>query len=123
MKRPYDAIIWWEIRRIPFNIILFVVGLLAIIIAVIIGDNFVEPGEDVIEPALMIVGSIFYGVIANICYTMGWVTELLWSDCNTSLTESIRPKIFRKGLVFSIVITFSPAILWIIIGSISYINR
>jgi hypothetical protein len=29
MQRPWDAIVWWELRRIPFNIFVLVTGVLS----------------------------------------------------------------------------------------------
>jgi hypothetical protein len=120
MRRPWDAIIWWEFRRIPFNIIIFVVGILSLGSILLIGSYFVTPGEDVIEPLAMIFGVIVYGVIANLAYTLGWVTELLWSWGDTERTESLRRRIFWLGVVFSVGLTLLPAVLiplaWIIFG-------
>src|SRR5436309_105001 len=76
MRRRWDTIIWWELRRIPFNVLLFVVGILSLGSILLIGSYFVTPGEDVIEPLAMIFGAIVYGVFANLAYTLGWATEL-----------------------------------------------
>jgi hypothetical protein len=50
-------------------------------------------------------------VAANLCYSLGWITELLWSWGDTSRTEALRPKIFRLGIVTAIVLTLLPGIL------------
>jgi hypothetical protein len=120
MKQPFDAIVWWEIRRIPYNLILLVAGILTIAIILFIGGHFVKPGEDVIEPLGMLFGGICYGIAANLLYTLSWITEILWSGGDTSRTQVLRSKVFRKGLIFSIIITFLPAVLipaaWVIFG-------
>jgi hypothetical protein len=79
MKRPWDAIVWWEVRRIPYNIVLALLGSVTGITVLWIGSHFVLPGEDVEEPLGMLVGAILYGIAANIFYTLGWISELLWS--------------------------------------------
>jgi len=119
-KRPWDAIVWWEIRRIPFNACLLVAGLVSGLVIELVGSRLVKPGEDVEEPLGIIVGVIGYAIAANLCYTISWISELLWSWGDTSRTEMMRKKIFRIGLAFSVAITLMPAILvplgWAIFG-------
>jgi hypothetical protein len=111
MQRPYDAVIWWEIRRIPFNAILLVTGICSFAVIEFIGASLVKPGEDVVEPLVAIFGGIFYVIMANLCYTLGWATELLWSGGDTRVTEAARPIIYRRGLLLSIAITAAPGVL------------
>src|SRR4051812_24880410 len=120
MKRPWDAIAWWEIRRIPFNLLVLAAGVLSILIIELIGTRLVKPGEDVEEPIGILMAVAAYAVAANLCYTLSWITELIWSRGDTSRTESTRPKLFRAGLIFSAALTLLPAILipaaWLIFG-------
>jgi hypothetical protein len=120
MKQPYDAILWWEIRRIPYNLILLAVGIITIVALELIGGYFIKPGEDVIEPPVILLSGICYGIMANLLYTLSWITEILWSGGDTSRTQALRAKIFRRGVIFSAAVTFLPAILipaaWIIFG-------
>jgi len=120
MRRPWDSVIWWELRRIPFNILMLVAGALSGAAIVLIGSHFALPGEDIIEPLLMFFGAIAYGVFANLAYTLGWITELLWSWGDTERTEAMRPRIFWVGVAFSVTLTLLPALLvpliWIIFG-------
>ena len=85
-----------------------------------IGAQLVQPGDDVVEPMAAIVAGTIFIVGANICYTLGWATELMWSGGDTSRTERVRPRIFRRGLIFSIVIEATPGVLiplmWMIFG-------
>jgi hypothetical protein len=68
----------------------------------------------------MFFGAIAYGVFANLAYTLGWITELLWSWGDTERTEAMRPRIFWVGVAFSVTLTLLPALLvpliWIIFG-------
>ena len=120
MRRPYDSILWWELRRIPFNGLLLAAGIFSFGVIELIGSRLIEPGEDVVEPLAVIFGGAAYVIAANLCYTLGWITELLWSRGDTSLTETIRPTIYRRGLMLSLVLTLSPAILvplaWAVFG-------
>jgi hypothetical protein len=120
MRRPWDAIIWWELRRIPFNILILIVGVVSLGSIILIGSYFVRPGEDVIEPLFALFGAVVYGVLANLAYTLGWVTELLWSWGDTQRTELLRRRVFWLGVAFSVGLTLLPGVLvpliWIVFG-------
>ena len=110
MKGSWDAILWWEKRRIAFNLVVLVAGILSILIVELIGSRLAKAGEDVVEPIAILMGVIVYAVAANLCYSLGWITELLWSGGNTSRTAELRPKVFRLGMILSIVLTLLPAV-------------
>jgi hypothetical protein len=120
MKRPWDSIAWWEKRRIPFNLLVLVAGAISGLIVEVIGSRFESSGEDVVEPIGIVFWVIAYAVSANICYSLGWITELLWSWGDTARTEVLRPKIFRFGVIVSIALTLLPGVLvllaWIFSG-------
>jgi hypothetical protein len=111
MKRPWDAIAWWEKRRILFNLAVLAAGVVSVLVIELIGSHLARLGEDVEEPIGILVGVIGYAVAANVCYSLGWITELLWSWGDTTRTEAFRPKIFRMGLGFSVVLTLLPGVL------------
>lgn len=67
MRRPWDAIVWWEIRRIPFNLLMLAIGLVSLYIFMLAGSHVLGPDADVGSPVL---GAIVYGLAANICYTL-----------------------------------------------------
>jgi hypothetical protein len=108
MKQPWDAIVWWEIRRIPFNLAIFVVGIVSGSIVAFAGSRRFGPEADFGNP---FIGIVLYGLAANLCYTLGWITELLWAWGDTGRTKQIRLKVFRIGLIFSSSLTLLPAIL------------
>jgi hypothetical protein len=120
VRRPYDAIIWWELRRIWFNVALTLTCACSFAILLGIGSRLVQPGDDVIEPLALIFGGVVFGVGANVCYTLGWITELLWSGGDTSRTEALRPAIYRRGLLFSLAVAAAPGVLiplvWLLFG-------
>jgi hypothetical protein len=107
MKRPWDAVAWWEIRRIPFNLLILALGLVSAFIVAVVGSQLFGSDADFGKPFIAV---MLYGLAANLCYTLGWATELLWTWGNTAQTETIRPKVFRLGLIFSASLTLLPAI-------------
>jgi hypothetical protein len=85
-----------------------------------VGSYFSTSGEDVFQPLGLIVGAVVYGLAANVFYTLGWVSELLWSGGDTSRTQAFRKRVFLIGLTVSGVLTLLPAVLipalWWVLG-------
>src|SRR5215831_11201846 len=115
MSKAWDVVVWWELRRILYNLALLAIGLGSIFAMEAIGGRMVQAGEDFVEPMFLLFGVIAYGIAANLCYTLGWITELLWSAGDISRTERVRPKIFRIGFCFSAGLTALPAALMVFI--------
>lgn len=107
MREPWDAVAWWEIRRIPFNLLILAAGVVSGFIVALIGGHVFKPDQDFGSPLLAVA---MYAVAANLCYTLGWMTERLWAWGNTAKTSAIRPKVFRIGLIFSVSLTLVPAL-------------
>jgi len=103
-----QVIIWWEIRRFLYNMIVFIAGFISTVIILIAssGSAHIEPGDDVIEPIMIPI----FAVLCNIAYTLGWLTEVF---INRSLTYG--PKMFKRGLYFTLFWVFLPSTIWAII--------
>jgi hypothetical protein len=119
-RSPWSTILWWEKRRLVFNLVILAAGIASIVSVYAVGSLFLNPGEDVEEPLGTIFGVILYGVAANACYTLGWFTELICDVGDSAFALAKREKLFRRGMIFSIVLTLVPGILipllWIIFG-------
>jgi hypothetical protein len=119
LKIPWNCIFWWEKRRFYFNALLLVAGIVSIGVLELVGGRLVQPGEDIEEPLGLVIGAIAFGVGANICYSLGWITELLWSWGDVSKTEALRPRIFSIGVWFSVALTFLPAAACLFVWTLS----
>ncbi|MBX9669592.1 MAG: hypothetical protein K2X93_18355 [Candidatus Obscuribacterales bacterium] len=98
----FDIIGWWEARRLPYNILVGIAG----IVTLLVWDIFrVANLSSLIWPA------IAYGIIANVCYTSGWMAELLARRLFKEKAEHFGPILFAIGLLFSMLITFGPSCL------------
>lgn len=66
-------------------------------------------------PLLEVFAAVAYGVMANICYTGGWIAELaMRSIYGPELADAYGARMYRFGLRFSLVLTFVPAVVcWI----------
>lgn len=110
-----EVIRWWESRRPFFNL---VVGCTGIVTCVLLGICAVTAEALVGEaiglpdgPLLAVFGIFFYGLLANLFYTGGWITELaLKTKLTTIRSSAFGLKAFRAGVAFSIFVTFCPAV-------------
>jgi hypothetical protein len=112
-RRWYSIILWWELRRIPYNFILLITGIAGLLlvyqfsrISGINVDSFFESGLPIIAFALG----------ANTGYTLGWVVELAAS--NLIDKKEFGPRMFLRGTIFSLVLCILPALAIIIFSSI-----
>lgn len=99
-RKWHEIILWWELRRIPYNIIMYFMGLLSFYL-----------GYVSIPLVYLIIG---FGL--NVLYTLGWIIELLFI---TRLKEKDRrinyPKYaFISYLTFSTLIVFAIPVLLLI---------
>jgi hypothetical protein len=101
----WEVVRWWEARRITYNLLVGVAGILSLILTVFVGSMAVKPGDDFEEPMGLIFFSIAFAITANVCYTSGWIVDLVRYRGGPSR------KLFRVGLIFSVVLALLPA-LW-----------
>ena len=107
-----QIILWWEARRLFFNIAVGLAGLMTVftlLISALIAEKLVhEPFGWPDSPLFAIIGVVLYALVANICYTGGWLAELIsrevWGDKAGSFAEIA----FTLGLVFSFLLTLLP---------------
>jgi hypothetical protein len=101
---------WWELRRIPFNIIIGVFGIicLAIFFVSIDTSGTLQPGEDAVEPPALFIAPF----AANICYTAGWLVDAPLRVVRPAIRPQFSPWLFRFGLGFSLFIISIPAVFW-----------
>lgn len=99
-RKWWKIILWWEIRRIPYNIIMYLVGLLSFCICFV-----------TIPLVYLIIG-----VLLNIVYTLGWIVELIFINKKTSknLKQNYPKYTFIIYLLSSAVFVLGYAILLII---------
>ncbi|HEV2134816.1 MAG TPA: hypothetical protein VGR47_11320 [Terracidiphilus sp.] len=109
---PYtrrEIVKWWEARRLRFNLWVGSVGLATWLLVLIVGSMAVKPGVDFEEPFMMIVGPIIYGVMANVCFSLGWIVD------TAVYRGHPRAALYKAGLIFSLILTALPGI-WAIVA-------
>jgi hypothetical protein len=101
---------WWELRRIPFNLIIGGVGVFsfAIFATSIYSSGHLQDGEDAVEP----MGLLLVPIAANIGYTAGWLVDAPLRFIRPTLRPNFTSVLFTVVLVVSLLVTCAPAALW-----------
>jgi hypothetical protein len=102
-RTPASLLRWWESRRLFYNKVVGMTGLVTLAGVIVMHPdraNFFAPG--------MVVAVLAYGVCANICYSLGWLAEMLASRIWGRQAPDMGPLLFREGLVLSVGLTLFP---------------
>jgi hypothetical protein len=107
---PESIIVWWEIRRIPYNVIVGITGLISFILFLvfILASGELSPGEDAIEPIALLAAPLLV-VPINMAYTLGWLTELGLRHFDIRVSG---PLLMKMGVGLSLLTVASPALYW-----------
>lgn len=102
----WQVILWWEKRRIPYNILIGTVGIISLILFMIFitNANVVKPGEDAVEPMAIFIAPI----LINICYTSGWIIELVLRTVFKS--PKLGTVLLKIGISFSLLMVLLPSL-------------
>ena len=111
-RRTAGAVIpWWESRRMAFNLIVGAAGCATVALTTLmlsLPGNF-GGGSPPLE--FLLGGSVVYGILANLCYCLGPITELTMYRLWGSEAPRAGPALFRQGLIFSVGLTLFPIVL------------
>ena len=94
---------WWETRRVPYNLLVGIAGLVSIAVcwlAVGVGGAFLDKPLQRPDPPLF--GIVFY--------SGGWLAELVWLRLWRIRQPRLAVLSFSLGLLFSILLTLLPAV-------------
>ena len=96
---------WWESRRLTFNVAVGATGLVTLGAMKFIA---LLPPFSENMPLLFWPGILAYGILANLFYSLGFVTEAAMQRVWHEETPRVGPALFRQGLVFSVGLTLLP---------------
>lgn len=112
-ERRVGAIIgWWEKRRLPYNVIVGATGLVTMSVGAVAAMLVAT-----LQPVDLFRGAIWWGVMANLCYTLGPVAEIALEKMFGGRLLPAGPLFFRAGVTIAVGVTLLP-ILLIIIGTV-----
>lgn len=101
-RSAWSVVGWWESRRMFFNAGVGVTGLVSVAVVNLLGPALRSPPE-------FPWGGIFvYGVMANLCYTLGPAADLLLRRVWGVRAAAVGPVLFRYGFAFSIGLSLLP---------------
>lgn len=113
-----SVVAWWETRRLLYNIIVFLVYHVSIILALFILALFPEPPEspkpdfdNEITIFSFLFCSILAGIFFNICYIAGWVIDGLLPEKYGNSAGKRPLCLWIAGIVFSVALCLFPAVL------------
>ncbi len=103
--RSHWAVIrWWESRRLLFNLSVGAAGLVTIAAGIFL--SALPPHSMPFSPPWILVP--IYGILANLCYTLGAPSDLLLRRVLGSRGAAVGQALFRYGFAFSIGLTLIP---------------
>jgi hypothetical protein len=106
-RTPVGILTWWESRRLIYNVIVGVTGIITL--GVIGAISFIPPGLPRLMPPIAAI--LAYGVLANVCYTFGPFVEIALERLWRERVLPVGPALFRQGLAFSVGLTLLPIII------------
>jgi hypothetical protein len=102
-RTTLSTIAWWESRRLKYNLVVGAAGIVTVMVTGLI--SLVPPGLPMAFDWRPIVA---YGLLANVCYSVGWFMELMMLRLIGKRAPAIGPAMFRQGLAFSVGLTLLP---------------
>ena len=108
-RTPLSSLRWWESRRLFYNKVVGAAGLVTAAGVSVV--SLLPPHPVPVAPLPLIAASVVYGVLANGCYSAGWLVELLARKVWGRQAPDLGPILFRQGLIFSVGLTLFPLLL------------
>ncbi len=117
---------WWELRRIPYNLIVGATGIMGAL--AMIGSGFIAESSgaeiEFPDPPLFVFAFIFfYGLMANVFYSAGWITEVIARWIWKERVEAYGEVAFIYGTLFSVLLTALPPILYTLIFCMAWFSN
>ncbi len=108
-RTPLSSLKWWESRRLFFNKAVGAAGLVTL--AGVSLFSFLPPRTSGGVDLGILAAAAVYGILANGCYTLGWVAEMVARMVWGRRAPDLGPLLFRQGLIFSVGLTLLPVLL------------
>ena len=114
----WQVILWWEKRRIPYNILIGAWGIVCLVVffVAIVNSRELKPGEDAVEPLALMAAPF----VINACYTLGWLVEIPVRAMFPGMQprERIGPRLMKAGVGLSLIGASLPAVIWVAIWAV-----
>jgi len=115
LQSAWQVIGWWEARRLVFNLIVGAAGIGTagiILIVALISERLLGGPIGMPDPPIVaVLGVVLFAAGANVCYTGGWLAELLVKRAWPDESEQFGASTFAMGLIFAVAVTLAPVVL------------
>ncbi|MBI1963355.1 MAG: hypothetical protein HY616_02680 [Candidatus Rokubacteria bacterium] len=122
-SHPAHVVAWWELRRLPYNVIVGATAALSLGVFFAVGFTCERaagvPLGFPTPPLLVAIAVLAYGVVVNVFYTGGWILELLVARLWRVSTPAFGPIAFTLWTTLSVVVTLIPAGLVILLAAVT----
>jgi hypothetical protein len=122
-----DIIVWWEVRRIPFNLLVGAAGVASVTIVFVtafVTEHYLGEAMGLPDPPwLGILAVVAYGVIANLCFTGGWILELMSRRIWEGRADAFGEIAFLWGTLCSIALTLLPAGFIVLVATVRLLEH
>jgi hypothetical protein len=109
-RSAWSVVAWWESRRAAYNTAVGAAGLTTLTFLGALG---------LLPPARAVVLLVpLYAFVANACYSLGAVADLLARRVGGPDWAPIGPTLFRYGFVFSVGLTLFPIPIAAVLGTL-----
>jgi hypothetical protein len=106
-RNAWQVIGWWELRRLPYNLIVGLGGSLGLLLFVWFSKL---PPKLVPEPIVGPFPVILFAVGANFFYTSGWVAELMARAMFPEKAPKPGPQLLVLGSLLSVMLAIFPGV-------------
>jgi hypothetical protein len=112
-SHPAHVVAWWELRRLPYNMIIAATSVLTLSVFYAVAFGCERSGGIALgmprPPLLVLIAFVAYWIVVNAFYTFGWILELLVARVWHVSTPVFGPIAFTLGTAVSVVVTLVPA--------------
>lgn len=119
-SHPAHVVAWWELRRLPYNVIVGATACLTLAVFFAVAVTCEWSGGVALgmphPPLLVVIAALAYGIVVNVFYTGGWILELLVAKLWHVSTPVFGPIAFTIGTAVSVVVTLVPAGLLVLLA-------
>jgi hypothetical protein len=108
----FDIVVWWEIRRVPYNVLVGAAGIASIAAWLSIGSlplmTDLANSEDAVgaEPLSVLAAPFLF----NFCYTAGWICEIGMRQLGVL---RVGPPLLKLGTGLSLLMVSAVGVWWI----------
>jgi hypothetical protein len=112
-RRPGAIWLWWEKRRLAYNVWVGSAGLVTVLVGAVIS---LLPPAPLGPPPLSVIWIpiAIFGALANVFYTSGAVIEVLVNKVWGHQVLPVGPALYRMGLTFSVGLALFPTLILVI---------